>query len=422
MLLVASVMKIIVIVMIACSVSILLSQAQTKCHVETDLSVLLSQSDEHLVFFLGDNIQTLDRVLQSNVDGLQRSSISVAGSRIAWTANEIYTTTALYIYDVRTETLTSLDIYDPEWIEPDFIQWVNADEIMIIYKTSKIRIPEWYPGSIINIDTGETDYLYPTYVDHLFEEPGIMSTPLVNITDYASYTLPRFSSNGRYLMLQKANNPRDIFVIDIGKREIVQELDYGIWSYDGEFMAGFDDESNDSIMTIFKVADNSIHDQLMIDGIANRIWIFDETSWSPGGHHIAFRERGQQTDHLSFIDIEQKRVLTSCFVNWESGPFIPFQFSWSSDGRYLAFYGVLETVEDPENGTIYIYDTETNIAYEVFTGDAEIVGWLNLPYIQSRTGAATTACHYPDQFPLAGDYDPAGVLSFTPRHPPITPN
>ena len=364
--------SIVVAVMVLCTVFIGPSQAQSECHIEPNADELLSQTNERLVFFVDDRIQTPDKVLLTDLDSLQKSSISVAGSRIAWTANNVHTPNDLYIYDVQTKAMTSLDIFDSEWIEPDIIQWISADEVMIIYKTSQLRIPEWYPGSIINVDTGETDYIFPTYADHLFEEAGVSSIPLVETQEYLSLGVPQFSADDRYLMLM--NIDRNYIVIDVNNREIVQELENGIWSYDGEFVARFDDDSNAHVMTIYRIADNSIHDQVTIKDIEDRIWI-SGTSWSPDGNHIAFYETAQQTTHLGLIDLEQKQKVTTCFVAFASRWTIPFQFSWSSDGRYLAFYGVPETLEAPEEGTIYIYDTETDIAYGVYTGDAQIVGW-----------------------------------------------
>lgn len=364
--------------------SLLLSNhAQTECHVKTYVDGIQSQMNEHLVYVIDGTIQTSEMILLSNLDNVYSPSISQDGSTIAWVDNEISqseTVGNLYIYDITANELTTLDIFDSVWVEPDIIQWISIEEIIVIYKTSKIKIPEWYPGFIINVDTNEIAYIYPTrYVDNLFEEIGVSSTPLIEVWEYQAVFPPQFTSDGRYLIVNDQGISNHYLVIDTESRDIVQEVENSIWSYDGEFVARFGNDSDSNLMTIYNVSDNIIRDQIRITDIKDYFLIWRGISWSPNGNYIAYPELENTPRYLNFINLREKKITTTCFTEFLEYSHGDFQFLWSSDGRYLAFYGVPETLENPETGTIYIYDTETDIAYEVFTGDAEIIGWARLP-------------------------------------------
>jgi hypothetical protein len=156
-------------------------------------------------------------------------------------------------------------------------------------------------------------------------------------------------------------------------------VENSIWSHDAKFIARFGVGSDNNLMTIYSVSNNVIHDQITIEGIDDRFMAGGAISWSPNNNHIAYPESGFGAGHLNFIDLELNQIATTCFIEFfDEYNYGNFQFSWSPDGRYLAFYGLVETETDAETGTIYIYDTQTDIAYEVYTGDARIIGWAKV--------------------------------------------
>jgi hypothetical protein len=197
---------------------IMSSQAQADCRVEQSTNLILPQTIGQLIYIENSTIQTLDGIVASNLENLYNPVISLDGTRIAW-LNEKFNrprdSAELYIYNFQSEELNILDIFVSDGIEPYIIQWISSNEMMIIYISSKIRIPEFYPGSIINIDTNETMYLFPNEINYLFNNTGISSKQLIDYIDYQPLLPPRFSPNGQYLILNKRST-YNYFVIDLG--------------------------------------------------------------------------------------------------------------------------------------------------------------------------------------------------------------
>lgn len=358
------------------------AETQSDCPNPTILDYSEFPNQEYeLVYLLDETLQTSDHEIFNKVDPVTNFTITMDYDRVAWVQVDVLADEkrvgTLFVYDASSNTLDTLSIYTSEGVEPDIIYWIDHNQIMVFYITRIIRIPEWYPGSIINVDTSVTEYIYPDdEVAHLFEPAH--NTQLIDYWHFEYLHVPIFSPSGQYLVLVESYPGRQHkFAIDTSSREIVQDDLKGIvFSYDSQFVLGFEKDQETTLsITVYNVLDNTIVSQHKIENFIGSSW---KGTWSPNNRIIALYLYKEGTSYLSFVDLDSDELTQPCLVEFE----IPnhwkdlFESHWSPDGRYLAVYGVPESQVEPKTGTIYIYDTQTDIAYEVFTGDAQIVGWL----------------------------------------------
>lgn len=156
--------------------------------------------------------------------------------------------------------------------------------------------------------------------------------------------------------------------------EPVAERTHPVQVYD------FDSDTLSQISTITT-------DQLVDVYNFDNSWSPNEALWaySPSyGETVAFRP-------IEILQLDSGISLSTCMGRFFKTDIAPFsgtqfatgflhaEFAWSRDSRYLALRGVLEGQDMEESLGVYIYDTQTSEIYEVYRGNADIVGWLANP-------------------------------------------
>lgn len=168
-----------------------------------------------------------------------------------------------------------------------------------------------------------------------------------------------------------------------------------IWSPDPQYLFDLDrvlDEDRNNIYDLYQydIDQDTIELIYSFGNIGREQLTTDEDSLSVNGllaigHSIPIErdEFPKLEKYLELLDISTGELLKTCFfARPTSGTSIAvFDFEWSLDGRYLAFFGAPQS---EENGGIYIYDTETQITYSAYSGSADIVGWSSISNNEER--------------------------------------
>lgn len=159
----------------------------------------------------------------------------------------------------------------------------------------------------------------------------------------------------------------DIYLIDkeIEKAENLTETSFSreifpSVSYDDRYIAFFSDESGEYELYYMEAKKGSKKEALT----KNSKTYYYQPQWSPSGYKIAFEDKDF---NIYIADIEKKEFkkidrfyyLKDNEIFWEWS-----DFSWSPDGRYLAY----SVVEENMNSSIKIYDTKEDKIYKITNG------------------------------------------------------
>ena len=132
---------------------------------------------------------------------------------------------------------------------------------------------------------------------------------------------------------------------------------YPAWSPNGKFLAYWSDRSEDYELVLYDLA-QSTEKKLTSYGPGFRYQLY----WSPDSKKIAFID---QTQHIIIFDLEKNRTLEVDQGLWMThGALVNFNFSWSSDSRWLAYSMGLEN----RQSAIFLYDMNGGIRTQVTSG------------------------------------------------------
>ncbi len=273
------------------------------------------------------------------------------------------------------------------------IHWLKNDEIV---KLAYIRSPR---------DSSLKSYFQTTiFIIDPFKQTFTTYTP-----DYDSFFYDNDNPimafqrtyDGRYMLSAQGT------AYDFVEAQIVEleNYRYGVPSLSSHKFLVFDYSSLNNLpqtrisgphpVLLYNLESDSLREvsSLATDRPVN-IYAFDN-SWSPDEnlwayiqdyeHEIVFRP-------IEILQLSSGEKQSTCFGQFYTTDISAFSketfatgvrlpdFAWSRDSRYLAMQAVIkgQDMEDMEESFgVYIYDTQTAEIYEVYRGQAGIVGWMS---------------------------------------------
>jgi hypothetical protein len=388
---------------------------QSNTRLDEHCEILLSDSssaqfegDEQLLYSYKDEnyytlVRSTNRSFQAqSSSGVRATAVSPDGTQFALLeVSGVFETrkVELRVISLTTEVETQIPLY--AWstggdanhpsggVEPYGFQWLSNEEIIFYYATL-VNQPLFYYFSIVNVASTEIRYVHP--FNPIEVEPEVLpSTPLYPDSMVKGYAPAPLSPNGQFVFYistptstsQEATFRPHIFDIeqrmnlDLKNLPSIAEPDV-IWSSDSDHIYWVSNETDRSIIYRYSLqtdASEAIYISRISDETQNTTWqgIYTLASPSPDDR-LSFEEvTSNNRSNVLIVDVATGQVTNTCVHRSTN------QASWSRDGRYLAAYGVLEGETDRETGSVYIYDTLENQIYEVYRGQADIIGWMANP-------------------------------------------
>ncbi|MEQ8677114.1 MAG: hypothetical protein RLP44_29720 [Aggregatilineales bacterium] len=284
----------------------------------------------------------------------------------------------------------SYEIYASNNIYPLTLQWLD-DAMLLLSYVSATQPPEYYYFSIFDITTGEISYVHP-FATRELDSSLFPSQPLYPEGMITGHPPPRLSPNGRYIYytvfpISTPNTneySRYIFDVEQGIQlpteniPEISDVDV-VWSSDSEYVYGVVSiESSQSIVQ-YNVGEDRV-EQIFNTDLLNLSISSSQTSgiflptYTTPENYLAFQIMGNsQNEGVKLLDLTTNSVQNTCIKVENRAAF------WSQNGRYLAIYGMLNnSIEDYSNG-IYVFDTQTEDIFQIYEGEAVIVGWAQNP-------------------------------------------
>jgi len=261
--------------------------------------------------------------------------------------------------------------------------WLGNQEFLTIAAYPRFT---FYVYSIINPFTGEVRFVYPIAKNLDIPDFGSDSTPLFpEEMVRGGYS---FSPDGRYLIGRSAGT---LFDIQQGEPLELQNFrGVSVWSGTSDHVLSIEtpqlpspelENGGDIPVYFYDISEDQVERIGQLPYQPNELTYLLPNSWSPDEKLAALSRSLYDTPYsfrVEILDLSSNATMTTCFIGAEDND-PGFDFAWSRDSRYLALYGKLQGDEERETGSIYIYDIVENQIYEVYRGQADIVGWAENP-------------------------------------------
>lgn len=322
-----------------------------------------------LIYAVDGNLMSLSQPLASGMVNLDRAALSPNGVFFAVPSSggvAVYNSAGERIY---WGTVSRASIYQLYWLGNEK---VYAPYQLLVYRDPVAIMGSFYDRGHYLIDPFSLSYITvpapnrnvsDQYMDYnYFLQTGYLSTAdgryLYNSRGVAfdSETQQRLTLDNFHDGTPTANSHRLVWLEQVATTDT-----YGVHFYD------FDTDTQTQVATFVPETEPYL----------------EKKSWSPDENLLAYGlgyREGEQLRRIEILRVDSNEIISTCLGLFYGDPYSDSlrspDFAWSLDSRYLVLSGVLEGEDMDESYGVYLYDTETNDIYQVYSGRADIIGWM----------------------------------------------
>jgi hypothetical protein len=243
------------------------------------------------------------------------------------------------------------------------------------------------------IADNSTEYIYPpeSSIAVATDQPTtpflLTAIPAVNVDDQLR-GVPQFSPSpdGSYIYL---GGMPDSPLFDTELQQFLPQdnVPSGVWSADSTKILSLNTITDGTITSVeflvYDIETHTITDVAEVRVETGDTLTLSEGSWSPDRETVAVGRVNSESYRsvAGIANLATTGIDNLCFELGETqfAAGLGFSFAWSVNSRYVGLYGRLTIDTDNEAGGVYIYDTLENHIYEVYSGYARVIGWMNMP-------------------------------------------